>query len=609
MRSLFAWRAAGPARLALALAVAGPLLLNHAPLPQTGFAKDLLGLLAWGLVLACGPASGPAGAWPAGWRSLVAVPLLLVGMAWTSVFATGGLPGLALADSVALLAAVAVLLGLRAARAQDEAATATVLYGAWAGAALLNAAVALLELTAPQALGLAGPPAGARAVGWVRQSNVLALLMVQGVIALAALRSMGRLPPRGLLPAGLLLMAGLAASGSRTGLLASGLLLLWGLFDGRLPPRLRLDLVLLPLALCLFWALRLAVAEPGQAAGVRADLGSPRWTLWQDAWALVRAQPLWGVGWNNFNFAWTLSPGLPAGGHAFTHAHNLPLHLAVELGLPLAAVVLLLLVHAAWRGLRAGALPPGPAQPGPSAAAPTAAGLLILSTALHSLSEFPLWQGHLLWLHAACWALAGPSAGPSHGACRATGRFGGLRGVGLLLMLSAVWGGVAQQPTIRLFDPAAGPLERRLAAARAGSLSPEWGERLAATLAPAGQRSLQPFEAGAARRQLDGRLLLAWALAEAEQGRADRARLLAARLRRLGGPAAAALARRCDAPPRQVAAAEASGQGDPLRSALCGPPPASADWRELLPPGPGRSGPEPPPDGWARAGDKARSRP
>lgn len=567
-----------PARLALALAVAGPLLLNHGPLPQTGLTKDLLGLLAWGLVLALGPASGPGGAWPAGLRSLIAVPLLLAGMAWAAVPATAGLPGLALADSVALFAAGAVLLGLRAARAVDPGGTARTFLAAWAAAALLNAGLALLELAAPQALGLAGPPAGGRAVGWVRQSNVLGLLMVQGVIALAALRAMGRLP-RGLLaPAGLLLMAGLAASGSRTGLLASGLLLAWGLLDARLPASLRRLLVLLPLVLLLFWALRMAGAEPGQASGVRTDLGSPRWTLWQDAWALIRAQPLLGVGWNNFNFAWTLSPGLPAGGHAFTHAHNLPLHLAVELGLPLALLVLGLLAHAGWTLGRAGP-PSQPEAPDAPAAVHTAAGLLILSAALHSLTEFPLWHGHLLALHAACWAFLGPLPAPPPGPRPAAQRVGRLRPAGLLLVLAALGGGLAQQPTQRLFDPAAGPWAVRLAAARAGLLSPEWGERLAATLAPAGQRSLAPFEAGAARRQLDGRLLLAWALAEAEQGRTEAARLLAARLRRLGGPAAEALARRCARPLGGAAA----GPDDPLTRPVCGPEPASADWRSLLP--------------------------
>jgi O-antigen ligase len=54
--------------------------------------------------------------------------------------------------------------------------------------------------------------------------------------------------------------------------------------------------------------------------------------------------------------AWTLTP-LPGRPTAFfDHAHNLPLHLAAELGLPLALAVMALLLgafgSAAWRAWR-----------------------------------------------------------------------------------------------------------------------------------------------------------------------------------------------------------------------------------------------------------------
>ena len=67
------------------------------------------------------------------------------------------------------------------------------------------------------------------------------------------------------------------------------------------------------------------------------DISSSRFGIWRNTLALIRAHPWLGVGFGEFNFAWTLTPfpGRPVA--FFDHTHNLPLQLAVELGLPLAA--------------------------------------------------------------------------------------------------------------------------------------------------------------------------------------------------------------------------------------------------------------------------------
>ena len=73
---------------------------------------------------------------------------------------------------------------------------------------------------------------------------------------------------------------------------------------------------------------------------------------------MIAREPLAGVGFGEFNLAWTLTefPHRPTA--FFDHTHNLPLHLMVELGIPLG----LLVFGCCWpRSLQAGA-GPGPVE-------------------------------------------------------------------------------------------------------------------------------------------------------------------------------------------------------------------------------------------------------
>ncbi|MDG4869776.1 O-antigen ligase family protein, partial [Guyparkeria sp. 1SP6A2] len=77
--------------------------------------------------------------------------------------------------------------------------------------------------------------------------------------------------------------------------------------------------------------------------------GSPsRLAILDNAWALTLANPWLGVGWGEFNFAWSLTPFPDRPVAFFDHTHNLPSQLAVELGLPWAGAVLLLMMGALW---------------------------------------------------------------------------------------------------------------------------------------------------------------------------------------------------------------------------------------------------------------------
>ncbi|QNP47744.1 PglL family O-oligosaccharyltransferase [Diaphorobacter aerolatus] len=109
-----------------------------------------------------------------------------------------------------------------------------------------------------------------------------------------------------------------------------------------------------------------------------------RFTLWSNMAHLIGLQPWTGWGWGELDFAHysTVFPG-----ERFCvlldNAHNLPLHLAVELGLPVAMAFCALVLWVLWR-----------AKPWreTDAARQLAWGVLAL-IAMHSMLEFPLWYG------------------------------------------------------------------------------------------------------------------------------------------------------------------------------------------------------------------------
>lgn len=596
------------------LALAGPFLLAHAPLPLTALPKDSLALLAWGLALAvlgrwqaAGPRLQPAARHAALALGLGALALMLAAAA--SVVLTGALAGSALAHAAGLAGALgAGALGLRTGRRLGLTGEASAsaqrlveaLFVAVLLAALVNSLVGVLQLHAPawlKSLGIPGAPRGQRAIGLVRQANFLGTLCAWGLVALTLLVQRGRLRPA-LWGAGALALAiGLAESGSRTGLLATVLLAAWGAADRSLVRGLRLGLLGLPLLTLLLSATLPAVG----GGGAPAHLGSPRWPLWRACLELIAGQPLLGVGWGNFNFAWTLTPFADRPAYAFTHAHNLVLHWAVELGLPLTLALLAVLLAAltvAVRGLRV--------PPGPSRSVRAAALAMLAVIGLHSLTEFPLWYAH--WLLPAGFllglALSAPGPGPVQPPRPPDPRAppGPLSLLGWILLGGTLLALRSMLPVLDLFNPAdpGAPVAQRVAAAESSWFAPEWGARYRATLAEPGARSLQPYRDGAPRWQLDSRLLLAWSLTLAQHGDLDRARHLAARLRELDSPIARRFFALCDsvgaaAPPGADApepvpegAGEAGavplprlGAGETPRF-QCSPPPRALGWRDFL---------------------------
>lgn len=116
-----------------------------------------------------------------------------------------------------------------------------------------------------------------------------------------------------------------------------------------------------------------------------ADLGcSSRKVLWSNVLDLIAQKPWFGWGWGELDYAHYAHL---YGGERFCaildNAHNLPLHLAVELGVP---VALLLCGVVVWAVLRA--RPWRETEP-----ARQLAWTVLALIGLHSMLEYPLWYG------------------------------------------------------------------------------------------------------------------------------------------------------------------------------------------------------------------------
>ena len=284
------------------------------------------------------------------------------------------------------------------ARTRQDAQARTVAL-AWALAAGLSALMGLLQYLglAQHFPGLIDSLDAGQAYANLRQRNQLATLLAIGLCAVLyvahqpALRQGSaavRAGVHGLLAVLVVVLASAdAASGSRTGMLQ--LLLVFGL-----ALRWRRGLGFSALALLAYAAAAvllplLAGLDPLHSGilGRVSEGASPcnsRLTLWSNVLELIAQRPWWGWGWGELAYAHFMH--LYAGPRfceILGNAHNLPLHLAVTLGLPLA---LLLCTAACWGVWRA--------QPWRETDPQRQMAWGVLAViGLHSLVEYPLWYG------------------------------------------------------------------------------------------------------------------------------------------------------------------------------------------------------------------------
>ena len=460
--------------IAAVLAATIPTLLAYHQPPSATLLNQCLAVALWGAVAAL---LAPARLY--GSTGLLLGALALVATAAAASSGLGSLPLSLALQAIGLLAAAAVMVvaGADAARRPSGAAAFAALAWALLVAGVASSAVAVIQVFLPAwadnswiaPSGLVG-----RAVGNLRQPNHLCSLLLWALVAAVALHQLRRLPRAALWALAALLVLAIELTASRTGAVGLLLLLLWGAFDRRLTPGTRCLLALTPLLYAvaygaMAWVGELShlaigagarLADGGGLSDLTAGGSSPnsRLNIARNTWALIAAQPLLGVGFGEFNFAWSLTafPGRPTA--FFDHTHNLLLQLAVELGLPLASGVLLLLLAAlvqAWRraagaagtARRAASDPSIAARAagdaataaraagdaataaraaddaataaraagdaataaraaGDAATAARAALVLVLLIGLHSLVEYPLWYAYFLLPAALAWGFA-----------------------------------------------------------------------------------------------------------------------------------------------------------------------------------------------------------
>jgi O-antigen ligase len=561
-------------------AVAVPTLIAFNVAPSATFFNQAAALVGWGGFLIVLATCLPGSAWP---RSRGALALLaamtLTAISALSASVFGAVPSTLSLSAVGTILPAVLVVAIAA--STQRAGLADLAFRAFCiglvVAGIASALIGLVQVFAPHSpdgnwvalAALAG-----RATGNLRQPNHLSSVLLWSVVGAVWLGQAKALDDRIAAVLVVVFIYVIVLTGSRTGALGMLTLAGWGLLDRRLSRRARIVLALAPLLYAaMWWGTSLWAAQSNQAFGgqtrfsTSGDMASPRLGIWSNALALIASHPWFGVGFGDFNFAWTLTPFPGRPNEFYDHTHNLIVNFLVEMGVPLAALVLALMLYALRRAL-GHAIRDG-REPGSAYPVQRAAFVIVFLVAVHSMLEYPLWYTYFLLPAAFAFGLclerpvASEAAGRAH-----DGRGNPTRPYVIAAMFLILGGTLAVYDYMRvvvIFAPpaGAGSLEQRIADGRKSILFGHHADYAAATVAEHPGTVLEAFER-APHYLLDSRLMIAWAKALEERGESDRARYLAARLKefrndqseeffapcRAGAAASGALPFQCQAPKR-----------------------------------------------------------
>jgi O-antigen ligase len=335
-------------------------------------------------------------------------------------------------ETVAFVAACIIMLmmGRMAAAGATRPGFVCIIASAWLAAAIISTAIALIQYFgwAAGAAPWVHVTAAGDAVANLRQRNQFASLTAIGMASLFWLFP-GNLRKPVAVVAIAWLAVGNAATTSRTGLAEMLLLgILAVLWNGLRRERAFLALtalgVYLMATLVLPWLLEASTGEVGHRLWDRVAESAPcssRSVLWSNVLSLIARKPWNGWGWGELDYAhFSMLYDGPRFCDILDNAHNLPLHLAVELGLPAA---LLLCGAVSWAVLRA--------KPWNEAdRARQLAWAVVAIIALHSLLEYPLWYGPFQMAAGLCvgllWRERHPAAAVTAGMSPAAARMLGI---------------------------------------------------------------------------------------------------------------------------------------------------------------------------------------
>ncbi|OYU28644.1 MAG: hypothetical protein CFE41_04950 [Burkholderiales bacterium PBB2] len=548
-----------PILAGMVCACAIPPLVAYNPVSTSSIFCQLLAIAGWGLVMIA------MGARPLRWSGgALNWALLILALApWVSVFSAGSPVSLALSSSGILVLAMLIYqlghgLEARAGVSCSRAVWFEAVSWAFFVTAFFCSLVALIQVFLPAVADgdfIARTSITGRAIGNMRQPNHLALFLLLGVAGGVYLADRGRFQfvfgreLFGLLQFGFVL--GVALTASRAALACLVVLSVWGWIDKRLGRNTRWVLKTIPLALLLSWVLIAIWAQNSQvqfhaASRLNEGLGSPkRWLVLSDAWSLLKQHPWAGIGWGEFNFAWTMVENSSRAMPAFDHTHNLLMQLLLELGWPVGGLVLFLVFKTLFQLFKFSVN-----ETTEDASLYRCALLMVGSVLIFSMVEFPFWYAYFLFPMV---FVLGMTASGARSVRLRDQAYAAIpaKYLGALALVISVTAYLDYLRIVVIRDESGLDIpiwENVVEAQQRSVLFPVYADRYAALMLSPGRDALVAARR-AAHLICDEPLLMSWSKSLAAEGDLDRARYVAQRLREFKTPQVNDWFEVCNKPP------------------------------------------------------------